>query len=267
MLVNPAIIAASNYLPSCKMPTLGVAMITKNASAHLAASLAAVSWAERLVVLDSGSSDNTLEIARDFGAQIHATTDWPGFGPQKNRCLDLLDADWILALDADEVLTPELAEEIRRAIQAPKSDVYALPRLSNYCGRWMHHSGWYPDFVPRLFKRGAARYSDDLVHERLIFSGKAVQLQNHLLHYSFDDLSQVLAKIDSYSSAGAQQRLARGEDSGLLKAVGKGLWTFIRSYILKRGFLDGREGFILAVSNAEGAYYRYLKLMYLREKR
>ncbi|SFN02307.1 Glycosyltransferase involved in cell wall bisynthesis [Formivibrio citricus] len=266
MPANPAIIAASQYLPACKMPTLGVAMISRNAAAHLDACLAAVRWADRIVVLDSGSADNTLDIARAHGAEIHVSVDWPGFGVQKNRCLALLDTDWILALDADEVLSPELAEEIRAAVAAPKADVYALPRLSNYCGRWMHHSGWYPDFVPRLFKRGAARYSDDLVHERLIFAGEAVRLQHHLLHHSFDDLSQVLAKIDSYSSAGAQQRLARGERSGLLKAIGKGLWTFIRSYFLKRGFLDGREGFILAVSNAEGAYYRYLKLMYLGEK-
>lgn len=249
------------------MPTLGVALITKNASAHLDACLSAVSWSDRIVVLDSGSTDSTLEIASRHGAQIHTTQDWPGFGIQKNRCLDLLDTDWILALDADEVLSSELATEIRTALANPQAAIYALPRLSNYCGRWMYHSGWYPDFVPRLFKRGVARYSEDLVHERLIFDGELARFQHHLLHYSFDDLSQVLAKINSYSSAGAQQRLQRGESSSLLKAISKGLWTFIRSYLLKRGFLDGREGFILAVSNAEGAYYRYLKLMYLDEKR
>lgn len=249
------------------MPTLGIAIITKNAAVHLDACLAAVAWADRIVLLDSGSTDNTLEIAARHGAQIHTTPDWPGFGPQKNRCVDLLDTDWILALDADEILSLELGEEIRNTIRQPAADVYALPRLSNYCGRWMYHSGWYPDFVPRLFKRGSARYSDDLVHERLISSAKATPLTQLLLHYSFDDLAQVLAKVNSYSSAGAQQRLQRGERSGLLKAIGKGLWTFIRSYFLKRGFLDGREGFILAVSNAEGAYYRYLKLMYLGERR
>lgn len=248
------------------MPTLGIALITKNAAAQLDACLAAVAWADKIVVLDSGSTDATLDIAAKYGAQIHVTPDWPGFGIQKNRCIDLVDTDWILALDADEVLTPELTAEIRAALANPQTDVYALPRLSNYCGRWMYHSGWYPDFVPRLFKRGSARYSEDLVHERLIFQGELKRFEHHLLHYSFDDLSQVLAKVNSYSSAGAQQRLQRGERSGLMKAISKGLWTFIRCYLIKRGFLDGREGFILAVSNAEGAYYRHLKLMYLAEK-
>lgn len=248
------------------MPTLGIALITKNAAAQLDACLAAVAWADKIVVLDSGSTDATLEIAAKHGAQIHVTPDWPGFGIQKNRCIDLIDTEWILALDADEVLTPELTAEIRAALANPQANIYALPRLSNYCGRWMYHSGWYPDFVPRLFKRGSARYSEDLVHERLIFQGELKRFSHHLLHYSFDDLSQVLAKVNSYSSAGAQQRLQRGESSGLLKAISKGLWTFIRCYLVKRGFLDGREGFILAVSNAEGAYYRHLKLMYLAEK-
>lgn len=248
------------------MPTLGIALITKNAATQLDACLAAVAWADKIVVLDSGSTDATLDIAAKYGAQIHVTPDWPGFGIQKNRCIDLVDTDWILALDADEVLTPELTAEIRAALANPQTDVYALPRLSNYCGRWMYHSGWYPDFVPRLFKRGLARYSEDLVHERLIFQGELKRFEHHLLHYSFDDLSQVLAKVNSYSSAGAQQRLQRGERSGLMKAISKGLWTFIRCYLIKRGFLDGREGFILAVSNAEGAYYRHLKLMYLAEK-
>lgn len=248
------------------MPTLGIALITKNAAAQLDACLAAVAWADKIIVLDSGSTDTTLDIAAKYGAQIHVTPDWPGFGTQKNRCIDLVDTDWILALDADEVLTPELTAEIRAALANPQTDVYALPRLSNYCGRWMYHSGWYPDFVPRLFKRGSARYSEDLVHERLIFQGELSRFKHHLLHYSFDDLSQVLAKVNSYSSAGAQQRLQRGERSGLMKAISKGLWTFIRCYLIKRGFLDGREGFILAVSNAEGAYYRHLKLMYLAEK-
>ena len=187
------------------MTTLGVALITKNAAAHLDACLQAVAWADRIVVVDSGSSDDTLAIARRHGAQVHSTPDWPGFGIQKNRCIDLLDTDWVLALDADEVLSAELAQEIRAALAQPQADVYALPRLSNYCGRWMYHSGWYPDLVPRLFRRGKARYSEDLVHERLIFTGPLARFEHELLHYSFDNLSQVLDKVNSYSTAGAQQ--------------------------------------------------------------
>jgi hypothetical protein len=130
----------------------------------------------------------------------------------------------------------------------------------------MKHTGWHPDYLPRLFKKGAAQYSEDLVHERLIFSGKVSHLDGLLMHYSFDDLESVLDKVNRYSSAGALQRFQKGARSGLRSAIFKGFWTFIRSYIIKRGFLDGREGFILSVSNAEGAYYRQLKLMYLQEK-
>jgi len=248
------------------MPTLGIALICKNAAAHLDECLQAVSWADQIVVLDCGSNDATLLIAARHQAEIHTTQDWPGFGIQKNRCIDLLDTDWILALDADEIVPPELATEIRTALSAPLADVYELPRRSNYCGRWIQYSGWQSDYVPRLFKRGCARYSSDLVHEKLLFNGKPTRFNSHLLHYSFDNLTQVLEKINSYSTAGAQQRYLRGEKSGLSTAIIKGLWAFLRSYLFKCGFLDGREGFILAVSNAEGTYYRYLKLMYLNEQ-
>ena len=248
------------------MPTLGVALITKNAASHLAECLQAVAWAQHIVVLDSGSSDATLDIARAHGAEVHTTPDWPGFGAQKNRALALLDTDWILALDADEIVSPALAAAIQQAIAQPAADVYALARLSSYCGRWIKHSGWYPDPVARLFRRGQARYSDDLIHERLLFNGKAPTLVGELLHYSFDNLDQVLDKVNRYSQAGAQQRLQRGDRGSLGKAIFKGLSTFLRSYVFKAGFLDGREGFILAVSNAEGAYYRTLKLMYLQER-
>ncbi|MDR3411829.1 MAG: glycosyltransferase family 2 protein [Formivibrio sp.] len=247
------------------MPTIGVAIITKNAATHLPSCLSAVRWADKIVILDSGSTDNTLEIARKHGAETHQTSDWPGFGTQKNRCISLLETDWILSLDADEVLTQELVDEIRSVISAPQSNVYALPRLSNYCGRWIRYSGWYPDYVPRLFQRGTAYYSEDLVHERLIFTGVPLRLSNEILHYSFDNLDQVLAKVNSYSAAGAKQRHLRGQQASLGKAIRHGLVAFFRSYILRRGFLDGQEGFILAVSNAEGTYYRYLKLMYLNE--
>nr|WP_314899007.1 glycosyltransferase family 2 protein [uncultured Deefgea sp.] len=248
------------------MPTIGVAIITKNAQAHLAACLQSLTWCDRVVILDSGSTDLTLEIAQAHGAHIHQSNDWPGFGIQKNRAIALLDTDWIFALDADEIVDATLVRSIQNAIENPKTDIYQLNRLSNYCGRWMKHTGWHPDYLPRLFKKGSAHYSEDLVHERLIFTGKISNLDGLLLHYSFDDLESVLDKINRYSSAGAQQRLTKGANSSLSSAIFKGVWTFIRSYIIKCGFLDGREGFILSVSNAEGAYYRQLKLMYLKEK-
>ncbi|SMC27340.1 Glycosyltransferase involved in cell wall bisynthesis [Andreprevotia lacus DSM 23236] len=248
------------------MPTLGVALITKNAAAHLAECLHSVAFADRVVVLDSGSSDDTLAIAAAHGAQIGSTADWPGFGPQKNRALALLDTDWILALDADEVVTPELAAAIRAAVTADNGPVHTLRRRSSFCGQWIRHSGWYPDDVPRLFKRGSARYSDDLVHERLLFDGTAPMLAGELLHYSYDSYEQVLAKINQYSTAGAQQRMARGKSSGVAKAALRGGWAFFRTYVLKRGFLDGGAGFAIAVMNAETTYYRFLKLGWLQRQ-
>jgi glycosyltransferase involved in cell wall biosynthesis len=248
------------------MPTLGVAIITKNAQTHLTACLRSVQWADQIVIVDSGSADNTLIIAGQFTSHVHQTPDWPGFGIQKNRAIQHLTTDWILTLDADEVVSEALAASIQATLQNPQYDIYQLNRLSNYCGRWIQHTGWHPDWLPRLFKHGSAHYSNDLVHERLMFDVEIGSLNGLLYHHSFDDLESVLDKINRYSSAGAQQRYAKGQSSGLGSAIAKGLWTFIRSYIVQRGFLDGREGFILSVSNAEGAYYRQLKLMYLREK-
>ena len=143
---------------------------------------------------------------------------------------------------------------------------FRIPRSSSYCGRTMRHSGWWPDYVTRLFKRGYAHFSDDLVHEHLIVESKTATLRQPLQHEAFRDLEQVLHKLNGYSSSGAVMLKQRGRKATLTSAIGHGLWTFIRTFFLRAGFLDGREGFMLAVSNAEGAYYRYLKAMLLREK-
>jgi glycosyltransferase involved in cell wall biosynthesis len=250
-----------------KQTTLGVAIITRNAASRLAECLAAVAFADTIVVLDGGSTDGTVEIARAHGARIVQETDWPGFGPQKNRALEALDTDWILSLDADEVVSPELAAAIRAALLAPVAEVYAVDRLSSFCGHWIHHSGWYPDWIPRLFKRGAARFSDDLVHERLVYSTPAQRLSGKLMHYSYEDFETVLRKLDAYSSAGALQRHAAAGTGSFGKALGRGVWAFLRTYVLRAGFLDGRAGFMIAVFNAETVYYRFLKLARLQAPR
>lgn len=246
---------------------LSVIIITRNEALNIRDCLESVRWADEIVVLDSGSDDDTLALCREFPVQVHQNSDWPGFGPQKNRVLALASGDWVLSLDADERISPELRREIAVAIATATSDVYEMPRRSWYCGRPMRHSGWWPDYVPRLFRRGSARFSDDAVHERLCFEGKAGRLREPIEHLSFRTLDQVLDKMNRYSSAGAQTMQRRGKRGSLGAAVGHGLWSFVRTYILRRGFLDGREGFILAVSNAEGTYYRYLKRMYLDSTR
>lgn len=250
------------------MPTLSVILITRNEEANLEDCLASLDGiAQQLVIVDANSTDRTVEIAQNYGATIARPSDWPGFGPQKNRALDLATGDWVLSLDADERLTPALKSEILTAIHHNAHvDCFAIPRLSWYCGRFIRHSGWSPDYVDRLFKRGTARFSDDLVHERLIPSGSVAKLKNPLLHYSFMNYSQVLQKIDRYSTASAEQAFAKGKTASPLKAVLHGAWAFIRTYIIRAGFLDGAQGFTLAISNAQGTYYRYIKLWHLHQE-
>lgn len=249
------------------MASLSVIVITKNESDTIEACLKSVAFANELVVLDSGSTDDTVQKARALGAKVSISADWPGFGVQKNRALALASSDWVLSLDADERLSEPLQAEIRAVLAAPAHEAYALPRLSSYCGQEIRHSGWYPDHVTRLFKRGSAEFSHDLVHEKLIVQGPVGTLHALMCHESFRSLEAVLDKVNRYSSAGAQGLLDRGKTSSLGKAIGHGLWAFVRTYFLRLGFLDGRMGFVLAVSNAEGTYYRYLKLWLLRERR
>ena len=248
--------------------SLSVILITKNEEANLKDCLESVSFADEIIVVDSQSSDKTQEIARSFHAKLEITSDWPGFGPQKNRALNLATQDWILSIDADERVTPELKQEILAAMASPNAaDCYAIPRSSWYCGRFMKHSGWYPDYVDRLFKRGSAKFSDHLVHERLLPTGSSGKLNNHFLHYSYRDFSQVLKKVDVYSSAAAQQAYKQGKKGGLGEALIHGFWAFFRTYVLRRGFLDGKHGLALAISNAATSYYKYLKLWQLQNKK
>jgi glycosyltransferase involved in cell wall biosynthesis len=247
--------------------SLSVIIITKNEAADIRACLESVAWADEIIVVDSASTDSTVLVCKELGAQVHVVHDWPGFGPQKNRALAHAAQDWVLSLDADERVTPELRKEIEAVMhENGAADAYDIPRSSSYCGRFMRYSGWYPDYVTRLFKRGSAHFSDDLVHERLIVKGDTGRLQGKLLHYAFDGMEEVLRKVDQYSTAGALRMHAQGRKATLAGAVLRGLWSFARTYFLKRGFLDGREGFMLAVSNAEGTYYRYVKLILLNRK-
>jgi len=246
------------------LASLSVTVITHNEGHNIAACLRSVSFADQVVVLDSGSSDDTVQIARSLGAEVSISPDWPGFGVQKNRALALATSDWVLSLDADERVTPELQVEIQACLRAPAFDVYSFPRLSSYCGQYMRHSGWYPDRVTRMFRRTTAHFSDDLVHERLVTERPIGQLRSQLLHESFRNFEAVLDKANRYSTAGAQSLLKKRKTASVGKAVGHGMWAFIRTYFLRLGFLDGRMGLVLAISNAEGTYYRYLKLWLLQ---
>jgi len=244
--------------------SLSVIIIAKNAEATIRRCLESVAWADEIVVVEHGSADRTTDICRESGAKVHQTPDWPGFGPQKNRALDRAKGDWVLSLDADEWVTPELRAEIERTVASPgREAAFRMPRRSSFCGRFMRHSGWWPDYVMRLFRRETARFTDALVHEKLTVNGAVGTLSQPLLHETVADLDQVLAKINMYSTSSAAMFHRQGLRASLATAVLHGSWAFVSTYFLRLGFLDGREGFMLAVSNAEGAYYRYLKLMLL----
>jgi len=250
------------------VPQLSVILITFNEAHNLAECLTSLQGlADEIVIVDNGSRDGTLDIAAQFGARVVRTDDWPGFGPQKNRALDVARCDWVLSIDADERVTPALAQEIQAVIAQDAARAYEIPRLSWYCGRFMRHSGWYPDPVLRLFRRGRARFTDDLVHERLVAQDPVQRLSHDLLHYSFLDFSQVLAKVDRYSTASAQQMFDKGRRASPAGALVRGAWAFVRTYVLRAGFLDGPQGLALAISNAQGTYYRYLKLWLMGKER
>lgn len=246
--------------------TLTVIIITKNESAHIADCIASVSFADEIIVVDSGSTDDTRNIAAALGAKVTLTPDWPGFGPQKNRALDLATSDWVLSIDADERVTPELAQEIQRELKQPKATAYKIARLSNFCGRWIRHSGWWPDHVLRLFKRDTARFTDVAVHESVKTDQAVVVLPGHFLHYPYADMDSLINKVNRYSSDAALMMHQRGRKSGVMTALGHAVWTFIRIYLMRRGFLDGREGFVLAMTGAAGSFFRYSKLMFLNDK-
>lgn len=240
---------------------LSVIIIALNEEQNIGDCLGSVSFADEIVVLDAGSVDRTLEFAAASGARVTVAADWRGFGVQKNRALDLATEDWVLSIDADERLSPELAHSIRQAMTMNDGpDCYRMSRSNYFCGRFLRYSGASPDYVTRLFRRGRARFSDDLVHERLVCDGPVGQLEGKLLHYSFRNFSEVLKKVEAYSTASARQSLEAGRSATIGKAIGRGLWAFFRSYVVRGGFLDGAHGFAWAVSQAEGTYYRYLKI-------
>ena len=248
------------------MPTpsrLSVILITRNEAHNVADCLRSVAFADEWIVVDSGSTVGTQAIASGLGATVVNTTDWPGFGAQKNRSLAHARGEWVLSIDADERVDAALAAQIRSIVDsAPAGSPtgYELSRLSSFCGQWMRHGDWYPDRVLRLFRREAGRFSDDVVHERLLVAGPIGRLNGELRHFTMPSLDNAIDKMNRYTTGRAIDRVRAGKRGSLGAALGHGLWAFLRGYVFKRGFLDGRLGFVLAVYVAEGTYYRYLKM-------
>jgi glycosyltransferase involved in cell wall biosynthesis len=237
---------------------LSAIIITRNEAANVAACLESLAFCDERIVVDSGSDDDTVEIALAAGAAV-VTHQWAGFGAQKNFALSQARGDWVLSIDADERVSAALAADILSTIRSASASGYEIARLSTFLGRPMRHSGWFPDYVLRLFRRDKARFSDDLVHERIICEGPIGRLSGVLDHHPVLRLEDALRRVDSYSTAGAEMLAASRRRVSFSTGITHGMWSFLRAYIIRLGFLDGREGFLLAVANAEGTYYRYMK--------
>jgi glycosyltransferase involved in cell wall biosynthesis len=251
--------------------TLSVAMIAMNEEANLPRTLETVRWADEIVIVDSGSKDRTLEIAQSFGAKT-SYHDFGGHGEQKNVAIDLCTSEWVLLLDADEVLTQELQQEIRDLLLGePKYCAYWIPRLNLIFGRWMRHGGFYPDRKLRLFKRGAARLSEGVgPHSTPQFAGPKGKLKHDMLHFAYPNMVIYLEHMNRYSSEIAQLLVRDGRTSKplgvfLLNAVANPMATFIYNYIFRLGFLDGREGLLLHLNHSVYIHWKFIKAWWIAQ--
>ena len=249
------------------MKTLSVITVTLNEERNIAACLASVRWANELIVVDSGSTDRTIEIAKQYASSV-LTVEWQGYGATKNYALDQASGEWVLWLDADERVTPELAEEIKSVIarQDDRKAGYTVARRAYFLGRWIKHCGWYPSRVTRLFRRTQGRFSESKVHERLIVQGTVGELRNDMLHYTDPDLGHYFEKFNRYTSLAADDMLMAGRRFSLLDLLVRPSFLFVKMYFLRLGLLDGLHGFILCVVSSAYVFVKYAKLWELQRK-
>jgi len=243
-----------------KIP-LSVAIITKNEAANLPGCLQSIAFARQIVVVDSGSDDGTLEIARGFGCEVFSEP-WKGFGAQKQAAIDRCREPWVLVLDADERIPPETQAAIRSVIAAGEGGApgYSFPRKNFFQGRWIRHMGWWPDRITRLFRRGMGRMTEARVHEAVTVNGPVVALDSPIVHCTESRLSEILKKIDRYSTLAAEEAFREGRRSSVWGALARAELTFLQNYVLRRGFLDGRQGLVLSVTDAVNKFFKYAKL-------
>jgi glycosyltransferase involved in cell wall biosynthesis len=243
------------------MSKLSAYVIAYNEEARIRDALESIKWVDEIVVLDSHSTDRTEQICRGFTDKVYQC-DFAGFGRLRNRALELVTHDWVLSLDADERATDELRQEIHRELASgPRADAFFVPRRNFFLGRWIRHCGWYPDYrQPQFFNKHRLRYRDDLVHEGFDVTGRVDYLRGHVLQYPFRDIDHYLAKMDRYSDLMAQQMAARGRRFHAHHLVAHPVFTFIKMYGLRRGFLDGMPGLILSLLYAYYTFVKYAKL-------
>jgi glycosyltransferase involved in cell wall biosynthesis len=242
------------------VPRVSVTIITLNEADHIAAAIDSVAWADEVIVVDSGSTDGTVDLARATRAQV-VVRDWPGYVEQKNHAATLAANDWILSLDADERIPPALAAEIRSVLQQePAVRAFRIPRVTFHLGRWIRTTDFYPDFQTRLYDRRAARWRGKYVHESVTADGPVGRLAGEIEHYSYRDLRDQLDRINLYTSLAARQMHEAGRRSGPLHLLVHPPAAFLRNYILRRGFLDGGVGLLISVLNSYSVFVKFAKL-------
>lgn len=254
----------SQDLKDKSMSTLSVAMIVKNEAENLEKCLKTIQgWVDEIVILDSGSTDNTEEVALKFGAKFYTNTDWPGFGKQRQIAQQYVTSDYVLWLDADERVTPELRQSIQSAVEKNEENViYKISRLSEVFGRKIRHSNWYPDFVLRLYKTKFTQYNNEPVHEKVIIPNNATveKLSGDLEHYTYKDMHHYLVKSAGYAKAWAEKREKAGKKGSLFSAFTHAIGCFTKMYILNAGFFDGKQGLLLAILSAHSTFVKYADL-------
>lgn len=231
-------------------------IITLNEERNIARAIESLRCADEILIVDSGSVDRTVELAQNLGARV-IEAGWRGYAAQKNWAAEQATHDWILSLDADEALSEALEAEIWSLKKAgPQFDAYTMPRLARYLGRWILHSGWYPDRKVRLYQRGKAKWVGEFVHESVIVQGRTGHLDSNILHFTCDSLSEHLKTLDKYTTLAAQEIASRRVKVPLSKLIFDPPWTFVKTYCVQRGFLDGLEGLTIAYM---AAFYTFLK--------
>ena len=239
-------------------------LITRNAAPVLEACLESLAFADDIVVVDSASSDLTVEIAARRGARV-VQKEWLGYGRQKQFAVEQARHDWVLCLDADERVSPRLAASLQAALAAPAAPVYRMARRNRFLGRWLSHGEGYPDWSPRLFNRMNARWSDDLVHEKVLYAATPGTLEGDLLHDSFDDLAAYLDRQNRYTTLAARQAFEAGRSAGVFQLLFSPVVRFFKFYVFRLGFLDGIPGLLHISIGCMNSYMKYAKLIELRQ--
>lgn len=243
---------------------LSVTIITYNEEKNIRDCLESIKWADEIVIIDSGSTDKTVDICREYTDKVFFNP-WPGMNEQKKFAMEKTSNPWILNIDADERVTPQLTSSILKILQNPEADGYRIPRKNFFLGKWMKHGGWYPDHVLRLFKKESAYYGGVNPHDKVIIKrGKVKTIKEPLIHYTYISFSEYIRKQSLYSTAAALELYKKGKRVNPLFIFFKSLWKFVETFILKRGFLDGTHGLIAAMGASYSIFQKYVKLWELQ---